>query len=60
MGGSDARAHTLTRHRDVLLEYTQEFRRLESMMGAARDRAELLGSMEEGAPLLGVQVCGWL
>ncbi|KAI8471794.1 MAG: Qb-SNARE, Gos1/GS28-family [Monoraphidium minutum] len=55
-GGSDARAHTLARHRDVLQEYTHEFRRLESAMGAARDRAELLGAGGEGAPLLGVQV----
>lgn len=54
-GGSDARAHTLARHRDVLQEYTQEFRRLESSLGAARDRAELLGATE-GAPLLSVQV----
>ena len=34
----------------------QEFRRLESAVGAARDRAELLGAGGEGAPLLGVQV----
>lgn len=33
----------------------QEFRRLESSLGAARDRAELLGA-SEGAPLLSVQV----
>ncbi|KIY96604.1 Golgi SNARE 12 protein [Monoraphidium neglectum] len=55
-GGSDARVHTLARHRDVLLEYTQEFRRMESALGAARDRAELLGMGGEAAPLLGVQV----
>lgn len=58
-GGSDARAHTLARHRDVLQEYTQEFRRLDSSLGAARDRAELLGGgAGEGAPLLSVQVHG--
>ncbi|GBF90540.1 hypothetical protein Rsub_03536 [Raphidocelis subcapitata] len=51
----DARGHTLTRHQDVLQEYMQEFRRLEASMGAARDRADLLGA-GEGAPLLGVQV----
>ncbi len=35
----------------------QEFRRLESSLGAARDRAELLGGMMgDTAPLLGVQV----
>ena len=67
-GGGDARGHTLARHRDVLQEYAQEFRRLEAAAGAAaRDRAELFsgaamggggggGSGGEGAPLLGVAV----
>lgn len=40
---SDSRAHTLARHRDILHDFTQEFRRLSSIVGAARDRAELLG-----------------
>ncbi|GBF95107.1 golgi SNAP receptor complex member [Raphidocelis subcapitata] len=54
-GSSDARSHTLARHRDVLQEYTQEFRRLDASLGAARSRAELLGG-SDGAPLLSVQV----
>lgn len=35
----------------------QEFRRLDSTLGAARDRAHLLSNASEGTPLLGVQVC---
>lgn len=42
-GGGDSRAHTLARHRDILHDFTQEYRRLASVVGAARDRAELLG-----------------
>lgn len=34
----------------------QEFRRLDSQLGAARDRAELLASAGDTLPLLGVQV----
>lgn len=55
-GAADARSHTLARHRDILQEFTQEFRRLNSTLGAARDRAELLASSSEGVPLLSVQV----
>lgn len=40
---SDPRAHTLARHRDILHDFTQEYRRLSSIAGAARDRAGLLG-----------------
>lgn len=40
-GGS--RAHTLARHRDILRDYSQEFRRQSSVAGAARDRADLIG-----------------
>eukprot|EP00195_Chlamydomonas_chlamydogama_P006955 CAMPEP_0202890734 /NCGR_PEP_ID=MMETSP1392-20130828/1050_1 /ASSEMBLY_ACC=CAM_ASM_000868 /TAXON_ID=225041 /ORGANISM="Chlamydomonas chlamydogama, Strain SAG 11-48b" /LENGTH=139 /DNA_ID=CAMNT_0049574357 /DNA_START=211 /DNA_END=627 /DNA_ORIENTATION=+ len=38
----DSRSHTLARHRDILQEYTLEFRRLNSTLGAAKDRAALL------------------
>jgi len=55
-GTGDARSHTLARHRDILQEFTQEFRRLDSSLGAARDRAELLGGGSESLPLLSVQV----
>lgn len=54
-GSSDSRSHTLARHRDILQEFTQEFRRLTLSLGAARDRADLL-SGGEGAPLLSVQI----
>ena len=54
-GGSDSRTHTLARHRDILHDFTQEYRRLSSIIGAARDRADLLGASSGGssAPLLG-------
>ena len=56
--GGDARAHTLARHRDILQEYTQEFRRLQALAGEARERAELFGSSAGTTPLLGIQVQG--
>ncbi|KFM22829.1 Golgi SNAP receptor complex member 1-2 [Auxenochlorella protothecoides] len=43
-GGPDARSHTLARHRDILHDYQQEFRRHASVAGSARDRADLLGA----------------
>eukprot|EP00884_Botryococcus_braunii_P023457 jgi/Botrbrau1/9796/Bobra.0322s0004.1 len=33
-GGNDSRAHTLARHRDILHDYMQEFRRLGTVLGA--------------------------
>lgn len=48
-GAADARSHTLARHRDILHDFTQEFRRLGSALGAARDRQQLLN----GAPARG-------
>jgi golgi SNAP receptor complex member 1 len=41
--GSEGRSHTLARHRDILHDFGQEYRRLSSIAGAAKDRAELLG-----------------
>lgn len=55
-GAGDARSHTLARHRDILTDLTQEFRRLDSQLGAARDRAELLAGGADTLPLLSVQV----
>jgi Golgi SNAP receptor complex protein 1 len=54
-GGADSRAHTLARHRDILHDFTQEYRRLSSIVGAARERADLLGgaSGSSSAPLMG-------
>jgi Golgi SNAP receptor complex protein 1 len=52
-GGSDSRTHTLARHRDILHDLTQEYRRLASILGAARDRADLIGGAgDASAPLL--------
>lgn len=48
-GTADSRSHTLARHRDILHDFTQEFRRLSSIMGAARDRIDLLGNGGGGA-----------
>ena len=61
-GGSDSRAHTLARHRDIFHDFTQEYRRLSSIIGAARDRADLLGgsSAAASAPLLGTGNTGLL
>lgn len=58
-GGSTGRQHVLARHRDVLSELRQEFRRAAEGVSAARERAELLsGGYQsraggEGAALLG-------
>eukprot|EP00850_Spirogloea_muscicola_P009885 SM000056S18003 [mRNA] locus=s56:707762:709526:+ [translate_table: standard] len=42
--GADALGHTLARHRDILHEYSQEFRRTRTNVAATRDHALLLGS----------------
>jgi len=47
--GSDSRMHVLARHKDILHDFTQEFRRLSSIASAARDRADLLGGMGPGS-----------
>lgn len=52
-GRNDTRAHTLTRHRDILHDYQQEFRRHNSSLGASRDRVHLLGGSTDKSPLLG-------
>lgn len=54
-GRNDTRAHTLTRHRDILHDYQQEFRRHNSSLGASRDRVQLLRGSTEKSPLLGGQ-----
>ncbi|KAF5837898.1 Qb-SNARE, Gos1/GS28-family [Dunaliella salina] len=58
MGGiSDSRSHTLARHRDILQEFNQEFRRLNTTLGAARDRVQLLvGSGDAGH--IGLNIAG--
>jgi Golgi SNAP receptor complex protein 1 len=54
-GATDSRAHTRARHRDILHDFTQEYRRLSSTVEAARERANLLGgaSSSSSAPLMG-------
>lgn len=54
VSGSDSRRHTLARHKDILQEYQQEFRRLKSIHTSMEDRASLLGDVKSGAnaPLL--------
>lgn len=39
----DPRSHTFARHNDILSDFSQEFRRLKSVVTAARERASLLG-----------------
>eukprot|EP00878_Enallax_costatus_P021295 GHUV01022541.1.p1 GENE.GHUV01022541.1~~GHUV01022541.1.p1 ORF type:complete len:216 (+),score=32.24 GHUV01022541.1:288-935(+) len=56
-GVADSRSHTLARHRDILQDLTQEFRRLDLQLDAARERATLLAGAES-LPLLGVQIHG--
>ncbi|CAL5227829.1 g10857 [Coccomyxa viridis] len=59
-GASDPRSHTLARHRDILHDYTQEFRRLQSALGAARDRAELFAGSSDASPLQSSSSAGLL
>ncbi|EFJ40319.1 Qb-SNARE, Gos1/GS28-family [Volvox carteri f. nagariensis] len=54
-GSTDSRSHTLARHRDILQEFTQEFRKVNATLGAALDRVKLLAGSTE-TPLLSVQV----
>lgn len=54
-GRSDTRSHTLTRHRDILHDYQQEFRRHNSSLIASRDRVQLLRGSTEKSSLLGSQ-----
>eukprot|EP00891_Asterochloris_glomerata_P001206 jgi/Astpho2/1206/fgenesh1_pg.00022_%23_15_t len=52
-GSNDSRSHTLVRHREILRDYTQEFRRHKSALGAAQDRATLMSGASERSSLLG-------
>mmetsp|Transcript_33895 Transcript_33895/g.83134 ORF Transcript_33895/g.83134 Transcript_33895/m.83134 type:complete len:243 (-) Transcript_33895:141-869(-) len=47
-GGDAARSHTLARHRDILLEFTQEFRRVKNNVTQSREHAMLLGGRSGG------------
>jgi hypothetical protein len=39
--------HTLQRHRDILYDHSKEFKRVKSNVQAARDHAELLGTVRD-------------
>ncbi|PNW82487.1 hypothetical protein CHLRE_06g280900v5 [Chlamydomonas reinhardtii] len=54
-GSTDSRSHTLARHRDILQEFTQEFRKVNSTLGAALDRVKLLAGASD-SPHLSVNV----
>eukprot|EP00899_Mesostigma_viride_P016697 jgi/Mesvir1/25028/Mv16968-RA.1 len=47
-GGSDVLTHTLARHRDILHEFTEEFKRARATMAHHREHAELLGGFGGG------------
>lgn len=47
-GVGDSRSHLLARHRDIMQDYSMEFRRMNVTLGAARDRMELLASSGGG------------
>lgn len=47
--GGDARSHTLARHRDIAMEFTQEFRRIRNTITQGREHAALLGGGGAGS-----------
>jgi len=46
-GVTTAMKHTATRHRDILADYTKDFKRTKSSLREAEQRANLLGSVRE-------------
>ena len=46
--GGDGRSHTLARHKDIVLEFTSEFRRVKNTVMANREHASLLGGGRGG------------
>lgn len=48
----DARSHTVARHRDILHDFNQEFKRLGSVVSAARERASLLENTGNSSPIM--------
>lgn len=42
-GGDGHRSHTLARHKDIVMEFTQEYRRVKNTVDANREHASLLG-----------------
>lgn len=62
-GGAEGRSHLLARHRDILADYSAEFRRLSAALGEARDRGQLLAGSGESSSHVSLQVrmsaCRW-
>jgi len=56
--GGDSRSHTLARHRDILQEFSQEFRRTRQIVQGMHDREALLGARSGDDSFMGVQVQG--
>lgn len=54
----DSRSHLLARHRDILQDYTLEFRRLNATIGAARDRLQLMAGASDSPSHVSLQVQG--
>jgi hypothetical protein len=46
IAGGEARSYTLARHRDVLGEFTSEFKRVRDAVSTSRDRDALLGGAD--------------
>mmetsp|Transcript_23422 Transcript_23422/g.39159 ORF Transcript_23422/g.39159 Transcript_23422/m.39159 type:complete len:258 (-) Transcript_23422:316-1089(-) len=57
-GSGVSRMHTVARHRDILLEFTQEFRRTRSVITAGLEKATLLGGRvsSSASPHIGVDI----
>jgi Golgi SNAP receptor complex protein 1 len=49
IAGGEARSYTLARHRDVLGEFTSEFKRVRDAVSTSRDRDALLGGASRGS-----------
>ena len=46
-GSTTAMQHTATRHREILADYTRDFKRTQTSLREAEQRANLLGSVRE-------------
>ncbi|KAJ3145726.1 Golgi SNAP receptor complex member 1 [Geranomyces michiganensis] len=63
LGGGGSNMHMLQRHRDILYEYSKEFKKTKANIKAARDHAELLGTNRDSGryvdlPFFTVATCG--
>ncbi|KAJ3170788.1 Golgi SNAP receptor complex member 1 [Geranomyces variabilis] len=51
VGGGGSNMHMLQRHRDILYEYSKEFKKTKANIKAAREHAELLGTNRDSGSL---------